>query len=275
MSNHPHLNCVDMSHWGGPLTAEEAACMKESGIRKIIVGSGHPGPGNSGEWARQQAASALAHGLEVDAYVYLYLASAPAAKILAAFGALRGLPIGRWWLNVEDVVSTWFTPAERERIVFGCLDVVEDSGKRAGIATARWWWVPNMGDSVRFDHLPLWNAWYDGDPDTDGLPYGGWTDSLIEQYQGTTTVCGQSVDLNYDKSLGDEDTMTDDEFAERMQKVGKERGWFDAEGPVDRRLRTVAGAREVLRKLAAETDAGMVQRAATGALTALAENTED
>ena len=264
----PRLNCVDMSHWGGPLTAEEAACMKESGIRKIIVGSGHPGPGNSGEWSRQQAASALAHGLEADAYVYLYLASAPAAKILVAFGALRGLPIGRWWLNVEDVDSPWYTPDERERIVLGCLDVVEDSMKRAGIATARWWWIPNMGDSTRFSHLPLWNAHYDGDPDTDGLPYGGWTDSLIEQYQGTTVVCGQSVDLNYDKSL--EDDM--DEAATRRivrEELAKVLDIEDLAEDDDDRLRLAMTARERMRAIASLPAVGDVQEALAAAEAAL------
>ena len=56
-------------------------------------------------------------------------------------------------------------------------------------------------NSTQFVGLPLWNAYYDGDPDEDGLPYGGWEHSAIEQYQGTTDLCGQSVDLNFAKNL--------------------------------------------------------------------------
>jgi hypothetical protein len=266
-----------MSKWSGELTAAEVACMKAAGIRKILVGTGNPAPGGAGQWARQQAASALAHGLIVDAYIYLYLAKAPGTQTRIAMGTLKGLPIGRWWLDAEDMESPELSPQQRVSYLAACADIVAEAGGRAGIYTGRWWWVPNTGDSRWLMHLPLWNAWFDGDPDTDGLPYGGWTDSLIEQYQGTTVVCGQSVDLNYDKSLVEEDEMTDEEFAARMAKVGKDRGWWDDLGPVDKSLRDGLTIRNALRKLADDQDIprSLLQKALAGALAALVENTEE
>ena len=199
--SHPHLNCVDMSNWGGPLTAEEVACLRAEGVRKVIVGTG--APNGAGAWARQQASMALNHGLAVDAYVYLYFAKAPAAAVRIAMGTLQGLPIGRWWLDAE-ADEEGVSPQQRVTALSVCLDILATAHQATGIYTRRSWWLPYTGDTRVFAHEPLWNAWFDGDPDTDGLPYGGWSDSLIEQYQGTTLVCGQSVDLNFDKSLEDD-----------------------------------------------------------------------
>jgi len=201
MMREPRLNCVDMSKWGGELSAGEAAAMWEMGIRNIKVGVGYPGPGGAGEWSRQQAQAFLAvnPAATVDAYVYLYFAGDAGQQTGQAIRTLDGIPIRRWWLDAEDTDSPALSPSDRERFLVQCTAAM--AGLPVGIYTARWWWPSNMADSPRFGDLPLWNSWYDGDPDTDGLPYGGWAESAVEQYEGTTDVAGQSVDLNYDKTL--------------------------------------------------------------------------
>ena len=207
------LNCVDMSKWGGPLSDTEAQCLTNAGVRLIITGTGHPS--GAGVWARQQAESWLRNGGEtLDAYIYLYMAGQPTTQVNAALGTLQGLPVRMWWLDAEDTESPHLTAQQRADFLESCLQAL--GSRTAGIYTGRWWWRPNMGNSTAFAHLPLWNSYYDGDPDTDGLPYGGWVESAIEQYQGTTDFCGQSVDLNFAKNL--EDAMTPDERL-RMERL--------------------------------------------------------
>jgi hypothetical protein len=173
-----------------------------AGVRLLIVGTGNPHPGGAGEYARQQAQSWLdAGGEALDAYIYLYFAGDPRVQVRQALATLDGLPVRRWWLDAEDVESPQLTPAERDTFLYSCVDELLGAGLEAGIYSGRWWWVPNMANSARFGGLPLWNSWYDGDPDEDGLPYGGWEHSAIEQYQGTSDLCGQSVDLNFAKDL--------------------------------------------------------------------------
>ena len=57
------LNCVDMSRWGGDLTADEAAAMKAEGIGTVIVASG---PGGYGLMARQQGDRIPSHEIDRD-----------------------------------------------------------------------------------------------------------------------------------------------------------------------------------------------------------------
>lgn len=75
-------------------------------------------------------------------------------------------------------------------------------GMRPIIYTAPWFWNDprGMNGSTAFAGLPLWNAHYDGNPDVNfqNAPYGGWVLKKLagEQYTGTTTYCGVSVDMN-------------------------------------------------------------------------------
>lgn len=239
-SGFPALNCVDMSRWGGPLTEQEARDLWNLGVRHIIVGTGHPN--GAGMWAHQQSSMWMAvngnKGATFDAYIYLYMAGMARQQV---HDALATVSPRMWWLDAEDVESPWLTPAERRTFLVECLAALGD--RTVGIYTGRWWWVPNMANSTAFAHLPLWNSYYDGDPDTDGLPYGGWVDSTIEQYQGTTILAGQSVDLNYAKNLEDDMGMTPDEriemailkqAVERLEKIVVRNGIdLDNDGEAD------------------------------------------
>jgi hypothetical protein len=192
------LNCVDMSRWGGDLTAEEAAAMKAVGIATVIVASG---PGGYGLMARQQGESGLAAGLRLEAYTFLEFESDPEWWVREALARLDGLSVVRWWLDVEDTEHgrSW-TPEKRITYVQRALDAFAAAGVFAHVYSGGWYWRPYMGNTDVFARQgrKLWNAWYDGDLDVDGLPYGGWTaaDVAIEQFEGTSIVCGQSVDKN-------------------------------------------------------------------------------
>lgn len=67
------------------------------------------------------------------------------------------------------------------------------------IYTANWFWTGHLGNPTEFSAEPLWNAFYDDDPDFDfsRFPYGGWTeDKLIGEQYGGTSINGVEVDLN-------------------------------------------------------------------------------
>lgn len=191
---------VDMSKWGGPLTADEATCLLLNGVQVAIIGSG---PGNYGQYTEQQASAALAAGMAVEGYTFLewgYTADIWVRTAIQRFGAIRP---ARLWIDVEDTAIS--PPLDWESYVLTALDEVRAHGIETGIYTGRWYWVGHLHDSRSFAAEKLWNSWYDGDPDIDGLPYGGWTEAsvAIEQYQGTTELCGQSVDLNAIYEEGD------------------------------------------------------------------------
>lgn len=253
-------NCVDMSKWGGELTAAEAAAMRADGIRKVIVGTGNPAPGGAGQWSRQQADAAIKAGLDLEAYIYLYMAGSPEGQVQQAMNTMQGIDVGFWWLDAEDVSSPQLTTGERITFLNRCISYLNSHEiTDLGIYTGRWWWVPNMQNSSAFAHLPLWNSWYDGDPDPDGFPYGGWFTSTVEQFTGTTILHGHSVDLNYDYRYDEEDDMGVTE--ERVREIIREELLKFDDVDDDDRLRQVMVARNKIERLANDIDANKVERA--------------
>lgn len=226
------LNCVDMSRWGGELTADEAAAMKAAGIATVIIASG---PGGYGLMAGQQAGTTLAAGLRLEAYTYLEFESEPEWWVREALARLDGLPVARWWLDVEDTEQgvDW-TPDRRIAYVQRALDAFAAAGVFAHVHSGGWYWRPYMGNTDAFARQgrKLWNAWYDGDPDIDGLPYGGWTaaDVAIEQFAGTSLVCGQSVDKNWLYFTEEGEDMELRARVERLERLLGGNGVDDEDG---------------------------------------------
>ncbi len=226
------LNCVDMSRWGGELTPEEAAAMKTAGISTVIIASG---PGGYGLMARQQGEAAVAAGLRLEAYTYLEFESDPEWWVREALARLDGLSVARWWLDVEDTEHgrSW-TPEQRIAYVQRALDAFAAAGVFAHVYSGGWYWRPYMGNTDVFARQgrKLWNAWYDGDPDIDGLPYGGWTaaEVAIEQFEGTSLVCGQSVDKNWLYFTEEGEDMELRARVERLERLIGGNGVDDDEG---------------------------------------------
>jgi len=152
-----------------------------------------------------------------------------------ALASLDGLPVARWWLDVEDVDRgrAW-TPEQRIAYVQRALDAFAAAGVFAHIYTGGWFWRPYMADAGAFvrQGRKLWNSWYDGDPDVDGLPYGGWTAAnvAIEQFEGTSIVCGQSVDKNWLYFTEDGEDMDLRARIERIERLIGGNGVDDEEG---------------------------------------------
>ena len=96
---------VDISNWSGPVTDAEMDCWWELGYRHIIAGTQRP-------WlTRQQLEVAVARGMSVDAYEYIYWDGDVAGQVERALEAVADLPIGRLWIDLEED-PRGLTPAE-------------------------------------------------------------------------------------------------------------------------------------------------------------------
>jgi GH25 family lysozyme M1 (1,4-beta-N-acetylmuramidase) len=183
---------VDVSNYTGPITPEQARCLRGHGVAHLVAGTQVPA------LTRVQVGAALAAGMTADAYVYLYWRDGVLAQVERALAAVAGLPVGRLWLDCEDDAAG-LAPAQVEALIASAIEAA--GATPCGIYTGRWWWTPATGDSHRFSALPLWHAEYTGSPDVwpnfDSFrPYGGWRRPAMWQFQGTTSLCGLGVDLD-------------------------------------------------------------------------------
>jgi hypothetical protein len=183
---------VDVSHWEGPLAERELDCFWDSGVRHLIAGT------QVEETTRQQLAVAVARGLTVDAYVYLYWDRAMAAQVKEAFRRASGFPIGRMWLDVEENPRGLGANALGD-LVQQALDACKAEAKGGvgcGIYTGPGFWKSYMNNTTRFAAVPLWYAWYNAKKTLDawaGEAFGGWPQPAGKQW-AEQPLCGVGVD---------------------------------------------------------------------------------
>jgi Glycosyl hydrolases family 25 len=194
----PHTGpsrATDVSNWTGPLGARALAQWQAVGIDLVVVQAIDPPPGYPPGVTRQQLMACRDAGLTTDAYVYLWPGDTE-ASLMARARLAEGLPVRRWWLDVEQ---TGVLP-EAVGLGLRVLDTCPASISEAGIYTGRWFWDGYLGGTDAFKDRSLWTSEYDGivDPTRVRL-YGGWTvdQVALKQYAGTSTLAGVgNVDLN-------------------------------------------------------------------------------
>lgn len=135
-------------------------------------------------------------GLEMEAYVFLVGESQLTAgeQVSQALDVIRGFPVKRLWLDCEfdrnylDQMQVVDVIKQAER---ACMDVP------AGIYTSQNWWIVASANSQAFNHLPLWDAYWDGREDMDYYhSYGGWETPAMKQFAADVNVCGINTDKN-------------------------------------------------------------------------------
>ncbi len=119
-------------------------------------------------------------------------------SLLTANNGTLGATVGMLWIDVEGT-SYWSTSTSNNiNFIQGMVDEGVKQGVHLGIYTSASQWNPITGGTTKFSNYPLWYAHYDSNPSfSDFAPFGGWTKPAIKQYQGTTSYCSASVDLNY------------------------------------------------------------------------------
>lgn len=184
---------VDFSQWGGELAPSTVECWKSEGVRFAVV--------QYSSFMRQHLGALKDGGIPAEVYVYLYWGQDTAKRVKDAITMVGDFDVPRLWLDAEDA-TTGFTP---ETILERLKAAEEACDRPCGIYTGAWWWKPYTRNSTAFKHLPLWHAGYTSSGSVADLrppsfeafdPYGGWSRPLMWQYQGTTMLCGHSVDMN-------------------------------------------------------------------------------
>ena len=82
------------------------------------------------------------------------------------------------------------------------LAAVRSKGKKVGVYASHYMWGSIFSSYAACPQsavgTPLWYAHYDYKPTfEDFVAFGGWSSPDIKQYQGTSTLCGASVDRNW------------------------------------------------------------------------------
>jgi hypothetical protein len=194
---------VDISNYTDPITPAAAQALKGAGVELVLVQAVDPPPGYPAGVTRSQIQTCLDAGLAVDAYVWLWF-DLDVADIQHKLALLDGLSVRQLWLDVEDTAAIKYDQATCEQKVSDALAACDayttTSGQKTGVYSGRWFWADRryMGNTTAFSDRELWDAQYDLVADTGTfVPYGGWTNAAIKQYQGTTSLAGVGgLDLN-------------------------------------------------------------------------------
>jgi hypothetical protein len=238
----PMIPAVDLS-WA-QLTAASCACLRAQGYGRIVNGLRYVSQANQAvaDVSLENLRIAHAEGFELEAYAYLWLGGPIEDRIARSLEACAPYPVRRLWLDFEDN-GHGASGIPRELDVHQVIDCVhraiaassQPGASPWGLYSARWWWAPATGDSPSWRDEPWWIAQYDGIADpTVFTPFAGITQPAMKQYQGTTQLCGLSVDLN---AAAETRVPVHDELADLVNLLGYLQG--DVAGAIRRPVASV------------------------------------
>jgi GH25 family lysozyme M1 (1,4-beta-N-acetylmuramidase) len=197
------LKGIDISNFTAPLTEAQLDCMRAAGIQYVVVRAGLESQHHMGV-CQQQLDQLHAAGFEVAVYIWSYPDNwSPEQTIRDTIAVLgdRVSFVGFYWIDVEQLPEMVSVAAYEDWIARALAEIAAQ-GKRGGLYTGRWYWADptHLNNSTRFADVPLWLATFDqnGDFRGGGLPFGGWTSMIGEQYAGNgqQAMCGVNGDLN-------------------------------------------------------------------------------
>jgi GH25 family lysozyme M1 (1,4-beta-N-acetylmuramidase) len=101
------------------------------------------------------------------------------------------------WSDVEQCTNCWETDlSQNAAYVKSFMDALTAKGRAVGVYTNNHEASITIGTHALGG--PLWYAHYDGKESfSDFVPFNGWTKPEAKQFQGTTSVCGTSVDYSW------------------------------------------------------------------------------
>ena len=186
------MKAIDFSRFS---TGDKAVTMFPTDCELIIPGAWHGAVGYTG--VSETLREARLRGKKTATYTALNQHNTGTFAVDTAFELVG--PTN--WAALSFVALDMETDGLTMQHLLDARDRVLALGQRPALYTAYWWWVGHFGNPPIPTGLPLWNAYYDNDPDYDfhRLPYGGPGVQLIgEQYTNTTPMpgAGYSVDYN-------------------------------------------------------------------------------
>lgn len=197
------IKALDVSSHSGPISVFKWRAAFEDGWQLAIVQAwgGLPGGGSGpNPHCSQQLATARVSGLLTAIYIVIPPDTDPHTHLLILrakeaagdeYQHVRAVA-----MDIEDEDRRPLHPTDPDARLMDAIDNVPD--KPVWIYTSLGMWPPMMGDSCTFPDYPLWDARWSPPEGLDGgfVPYGGWSECAMRQYQGTTLIHGISADLN-------------------------------------------------------------------------------
>jgi len=193
------------------------ACLKSSGYNYAIVRIFQE-TGNVDPTGVASIKAAQAAGFTTDVYMFPagHSSTTGAAQAQKVLAAIKGVSVGRVWIDIEGVGSSWPSSTSSNTQLFKDIaNTLVAGGAQIGVYTQGWQWNSIMGSSTAGAAYPLWYAEYGNGPGhyttSDGTcqyagaaqslssftKFGGWTKAFAKQYNGDCTKCGCSIDVNY------------------------------------------------------------------------------
>jgi len=205
------VHALDVSEWGGEIKESQWKAAHDAGFRLAIVQAWGGGPvlGGKNQYCAQQLAGARKAGMMTAIYIWIPPDDTTRTEFLiqaakdAAGSEYQHIKFVAMDIEGEKLLH----PTDPKARLADAISHIQD--KRVVIYTSRSMWGKVMDGAielilpieckVQVNQYPLWDARYDkiADLDMNWVPYGGWKERAIKQYQGTTTVAGGiSADLN-------------------------------------------------------------------------------
>ena len=193
---------IDLSYFQGDVSQASWNCLKQSG-KSFAVIQAQLGSGTINPYVANNIKRAKAAGIDyVDVYIFPDINRDPAEQVQATINFINqngaGNLFGEIWLDIEG--PQYWTSNCNTNIAFlsKMVNAARATGHKVQIYTSASQWNPIMCGSTAFSGMQLWYAHYDSNPSFgDFSPFGGWSHPAIKQYQGTTSMCGTEVDLDF------------------------------------------------------------------------------
>lgn len=187
-------------------SVENYTCAKNNGIT-FGIARGYCSFGGLDHNTIQSLENMKKAGLKTDVYMFPCRGKLAIAQVDEMINNIPSTSYDRIWIDIETNPSsgcTWsgYTSDQNCQYTLELLEAVKARNRTVGIYASRYMWNQIYGSTTACqeaaDGIPLWYAHYDMAPTfTDFSPFGGWQTPTIKQYQGTSAVCGASVDRNW------------------------------------------------------------------------------
>lgn len=175
------------------------SCIHGAGYDFAIV-RGYQSTGNVDPNAVSNIKNAVAGGMaHVDVYLFPCVPCGnPAGQATSLVNAIKGQNYGMVWIDIETYAWSSSLTAN-QNFITSMVNQLKALGQSVGIYSSYYNWQSIVGLGwTGCSGLPLWYAHYDNNPSfSDFTPFGGWKTPAIKQYNGSSTVCGAGVDLNF------------------------------------------------------------------------------
>lgn len=174
-------------------------CLKNNGYVFTII-RGYQSFGQVDPNVVQNIKNARAGGqADVDVYLFPCVSCGnPAGQAQTLVNAIKGQNYGMIWIDIE--VYQWSSSqSANQGFITTMASTLHNLGQSVGIYTSYYNWQSIVGLGwTGVSQYPLWYAHYDNNPSfSDFTSFGGWSRPSIKQYNGSSTICGVGVDLNW------------------------------------------------------------------------------